>query len=133
MRNHLREASYQLSTIFFPLFIFPPPHGNMTVNRRIKTWWKEGVVYQIYPSSFCGSNGDGIGDLPGIISKLDYIASIGVDATWVCPMYDSPPVDMGYDISNYNEIYPPYGTHAYPGNARAGDEDHARPGHQPHL
>ncbi|KAL2111189.1 hypothetical protein VUR80DRAFT_188 [Thermomyces stellatus] len=82
----------------------------MTVDKRIKTWWKEAVIYQIYPASFCDSNGDGIGDLPGIISKLDYIASLGADAIWVCPMYDSPQVDMGYDIANYEDVYPPYGT-----------------------
>lgn len=82
----------------------------MTVDKRVKTWWKEAVIYQIYPSSFCDSNGDGIGDLPGIISKLDYLKSLGVDAIWVCPMYDSPQVDMGYDIANYEDVYSPYGT-----------------------
>ncbi|KAF2003443.1 glycoside hydrolase family 13 protein [Amniculicola lignicola CBS 123094] len=73
-------------------------------------WWKDGVVYQIYPASFKDSNNDGIGDLPGIISELDYIKSIGVDTIWICPMYDSPQVDMGYDISDYENVYPPYGT-----------------------
>ncbi|KAK4154065.1 glycoside hydrolase [Chaetomidium leptoderma] len=82
----------------------------MTVTARDKQWWKQAVVYQIYPASFCDSNGDGIGDLPGITSKLDYIASLGVDVIWICPMYDSPQVDMGYDISNYEDIYRPYGT-----------------------
>ncbi|CEJ89538.1 Putative Glycoside hydrolase family 13 [[Torrubiella] hemipterigena] len=82
----------------------------MTVISRDKKWWKEAVVYQIYPASFCDSNGDGVGDLPGITSKLDYIASLGVDVIWICPMYDSPQVDMGYDISNYEDIYAPYGT-----------------------
>ena len=77
---------------------------------RDRKWWKEGVVYQIYPASFNDSNGDGIGDIPGIIEKLDYIHSIGVDVIWICPMYDSPQVDMGYDISDYENIYPPYGT-----------------------
>ncbi|GAM86435.1 hypothetical protein ANO11243_044490 [Dothideomycetidae sp. 11243] len=73
-------------------------------------WWKTATVYQIYPASFKDSNGDGIGDLNGILSELDYIKSIGVDAIWVCPMYDSPQVDMGYDISDYEKVYPPYGT-----------------------
>jgi alpha-glucosidase len=82
----------------------------MTVNAREKLWWKQAVIYQIYPASFCDSNGDGIGDLPGITSKLDYIASLGVDVIWICPMYDSPQVDMGYDISNYEDVYRPYGT-----------------------
>ncbi|KAJ6442295.1 glycoside hydrolase family 13 protein [Purpureocillium lavendulum] len=82
----------------------------MTVTAREKQWWKQAVVYQIYPASFCDSNGDGVGDLPGITSKLDYIASLGVDVIWICPMYDSPQVDMGYDISNYEDVYRPYGT-----------------------
>lgn len=81
----------------------------MTVSEHRK-WWKEGVVYQIYPASFADSNGDGIGDLRGITSKLDYIQSIGVDIIWICPMYDSPQVDMGYDISDYGNVFPPYGT-----------------------
>jgi len=75
-----------------------------------RPWWKDGVVYQIYPASFKDSNGDGIGDLNGIISELDYIRSIGVDIIWVCPMYDSPQVDMGYDIRDYERVYAPYGT-----------------------
>jgi len=73
-------------------------------------WWKQATIYQIYPASFKDSNGDGVGDLPGIISQLDYIKSLGVDAIWVCPMYDSPQYDMGYDISDYENVYPPYGT-----------------------
>jgi oligo-1,6-glucosidase len=80
----------------------------MTVTPR--PWWKDGVVYQIYPASFKDSNGDGIGDFEGIISELDYIRSIGVDTIWICPMYDSPQVDMGYDIRNYEDVYAPYGT-----------------------
>lgn len=74
------------------------------------SWWKNATVYQIYPASFKDSNGDGIGDIPGIHSQLDYIESLGVDAIWLCPMYDSPQHDMGYDISNYEAVYPPYGT-----------------------
>ncbi|KAL2826105.1 glycoside hydrolase superfamily [Aspergillus cavernicola] len=73
-------------------------------------WWKNSIVYQIYPASFKDSNGDGIGDVPGIISQLDYIASLGVDVIWICPMYDSPQHDMGYDVSDYEKVYPPYGT-----------------------
>ncbi|KAJ5085208.1 Alpha-glucosidase [Penicillium argentinense] len=73
-------------------------------------WWKNATIYQVYPASFKDDNGDGIGDLPGILSKLDYIKSLGVDAIWICPMYDSPQYDMGYDISNYEAVYPPYGT-----------------------
>ncbi|KAL0260122.1 hypothetical protein SLS55_005868 [Diplodia seriata] len=90
-------------------------------------WWKNAAIYQIYPASFKDSNGDGLGDLPGILSELDYIKSLGVDAIWICPMYDSPQHDMvsaplvpipsailtcqqGYDISDYEKVYPPYGT-----------------------
>ncbi|KAB5570591.1 alpha-glucosidase [Coniochaeta sp. 2T2.1] len=75
-----------------------------------KLWWKEGVVYQIYPASFKDSNGDGLGDIPGIISKIDYLKNLGIDIVWVSPMFDSPQVDMGYDISDYEKVYPPYGT-----------------------
>lgn len=75
-----------------------------------RTWWKDGVVYQIYPASFKDSNNDGIGDIRGIISKLDYIKELGIDIVWISPMYDSPQIDMGYDVSNYESVYPPYGT-----------------------
>lgn len=64
-----------------------------------KTWWKESVVYQIYPRSFCDSNGDGIGDLKGITGKLDYLKELGVDVIWLSPVYESPNDDNGYDIS----------------------------------
>lgn len=77
-----------------------------------KTWWKEGIVYQIYPRSYNDSNHDGIGDLRGIIEKLDYIKSLGVDIIWLCPVYQSPNDDNGYDISNYREIMPEFGTMA---------------------
>ncbi|PGH07598.1 hypothetical protein AJ80_07987 [Polytolypa hystricis UAMH7299] len=73
-------------------------------------WWKNAIVYQIYPASFKDSNNDGVGDIPGIISELDYIQSLGVTTIWLCPMYDSPQHDMGYDISDYQAVYPPYGT-----------------------
>ena len=66
--------------------------------------------YQIYPRSFCDSNGDGIGDIQGIISKLDYLASLGVDVIWLSPIYDSPLVDMGYDVKDYYKIHKDYGT-----------------------
>lgn len=73
-------------------------------------WYKDAVVYQIYPRSFCDSNGDGIGDLRGIISKLDYIKSLGVDAVWLSPCYKSPNDDNGYDISDYRDIMDEFGT-----------------------
>ena len=75
-----------------------------------KRWWKESVVYQIYPRSFCDSNGDGIGDLNGITSKLDYLKELGVDVIWLSPVYKSPNDDNGYDISDYQDIMDEFGT-----------------------
>lgn len=74
------------------------------------TWWKHAVMYEIYPRSFQDSNGDGVGDLNGITSRLGYIQSIGVDTIWIAPMYPSPQVDFGYDISDYEAVDPQYGT-----------------------
>ncbi len=78
-------------------------------------WWRHGVIYQIYPRSFQDSNGDGIGDLPGIISRLDHLNdgtpdSLGVDAIWLSPFYPSPMADFGYDVSDYCDVHPDYGT-----------------------
>jgi alpha-glucosidase len=73
-------------------------------------WWKRGVLYQVYPQSFQDSNGDGIGDLPGIGSRLDYLAELGVDAVWISPVYPSPMADFGYDISDHCAIDPVFGT-----------------------
>lgn len=75
-------------------------------------WWKKAVVYQVYPKSFQDSNGDGIGDIPGIISRLGYLEKLGIDAIWLSPVYLSPGVDNGYDISDYQKIDPQYGTMA---------------------
>jgi oligo-1,6-glucosidase len=75
-----------------------------------KAWWKESVVYQIYPRSFADSNGDGIGDLRGIIQKLDYLEELGIDVVWLCPVYKSPNDDNGYDISDYQDIMDEFGT-----------------------
>ncbi len=75
-----------------------------------KQWWHELTAYQIYPKSFCDSNGDGIGDLPGIISKLDYLKDLGVDIIWLSPIYVSPLADQGYDIADYRQIDPRFGT-----------------------
>lgn len=73
-------------------------------------WWKKAVVYQVYPKSFQDSNGNGIGDIPGIISRLEYLEKLGIDAIWLSPVYLSPGVDNGYDISDYQKIDPQYGT-----------------------
>lgn len=75
-----------------------------------KTWWKEAVIYQIYPRSFMDSNGDGIGDLQGIISRLDYLKYLGIDVIWLSPVYQSPNDDNGYDISDYQAIMDEFGT-----------------------
>ena len=74
------------------------------------TWWKHAVVYEIYPRSFQDSNGDGVGDLNGITQRLDYLKDLGIDAIWIAPMYPSPQVDFGYDISDYENVDPQYGT-----------------------
>ncbi len=73
-------------------------------------WWRDGIIYQIYPRSFADSNNDGIGDLPGIISKLDYLQDLGIDGLWLSPIYPSPDIDFGYDVANYTDIDPKFGT-----------------------
>ncbi|AQZ10070.1 hypothetical protein BZL39_A10070 [Zygosaccharomyces parabailii] len=73
-------------------------------------WWKEAAIYQIYPASFKDTNGDGWGDLNGITEKLKYLKDLGIDAIWVCPFYDSPQEDMGYDVANYEKVWPTYGS-----------------------
>ncbi|KAH7305547.1 putative maltase MLT1 [Stachybotrys elegans] len=75
-----------------------------------KRWWKEVVIYQVYPASFKDDNGDGLGDINGITAKLDYLSELGVNVLWLSPIFESPQKDMGYDISNYLEIHPPFGT-----------------------
>ena len=77
-----------------------------------KAWWKESVIYQVYPRSFCDSNGDGIGDLKGIASKLDYLKELGINVIWLSPVYRSPNDDNGYDISDYQDIMEDFGTMA---------------------
>ncbi|MDI9237826.1 alpha-glucosidase family protein [Lysobacter sp. LF1] len=73
-------------------------------------WWRGAVIYQIYPRSFLDTNGDGVGDLPGIVEKLDYVASLGVDAIWISPFFRSPMADFGYDIADYRDVDPLFGT-----------------------
>ena len=73
-------------------------------------WWKDAVIYQIYPRSYKDSNGSGVGDLKGVLDKVDYIASLGIDAVWLNPFFPSPNDDGGYDISDYTAIHPDFGT-----------------------
>jgi len=87
-----------------------PMESDTTANGYTRKWWKEAVVYQIYPRSFRDSNGDGIGDLNGITSQLDYLERLGVDVLWLSPHYDSPNVDNGYDIRDYRKIMAEFGT-----------------------
>ncbi len=82
----------------------------MKLSQIERKWWKEAVVYQIYPRSFQDSNNDGVGDIPGIIERLDYIKSLGIDVIWLNPCYESPNDDNGYDISDYRKIMPEFGT-----------------------
>jgi len=91
---------------------------------RMTAWWQRGIVYQVYPRSFQDSNGDGIGDLAGIVARLDYLVDLGVDAVWLSPIYPSPMADFGYDVSDYVDIDPIFGTLA--DFMRFVDEAHGR-------
>ena len=92
----------------------------------MKQWLKDAVFYEIYPQSFYDTNGDGIGDFPGIIAKLDYIKDLGCNALWINPCYDSPFKDAGYDVRDYKKIAPRYGTNADAAALfKAADEGHA--------
>jgi alpha-glucosidase len=82
----------------------------MNDNKTKHLWWQEEIIYQIYPRSYQDSNGDGVGDLRGIISRLDHILSLGIKAVWISPIYPSPMADFGYDISDYENIHPLFGT-----------------------
>ncbi len=87
-----------------------PSNAQPQTDSHARQWWQNAVFYEIYPRSFADSNNDGIGDLNGITSKLDYLHELGVDAIWITPCFPSPPVDFGYDVSDYEAIDPMYGT-----------------------
>src|SRR6478609_6043894 len=89
----------------------PPRCGSHhMIAERTHPWWKRGVIYQVYPRSFQDSDGDGVGDLRGIESRLDYLADLGVDAIWLSPVFPSPMADFGYDVADYCAIEPLFGS-----------------------
>ena len=73
-------------------------------------WWQYGILYEVYPRSFQDSNGDGVGDLRGVLQRLDYLLSLGIEAVWIAPFYPSPMADFGYDVSDYQDIDPVFGS-----------------------
>src|ERR1700754_3763064 len=83
--------------------------ANMPNNKKQHFWWQDGIIYQVYPRSFQDSNGDGVGDLRGVLKRLDYLKWLGVKAIWLSPIYPSPMADFGYDISDYTNIWPHFG------------------------
>ena len=114
MNIHHREGRILTSLLLF-LTLLPLSASAQTITGKYQIpampdWAKNAVFYQIYPQTFCDSDGDGIGDIQGIISKLDYVKSLGVDAIWFNPFFDSPFNDAGYDIRDYYKIAPRYGT-----------------------
>src|SRR5664279_89003 len=101
-----------ITTLMLLCFCLASPslHAQQTAASQARPWWQTSVFYEIYPRSFADSNNDGIGDLNGIASKLDYLHDLGVDAIWITPCFPSPQVDFGYDVSDYEAIDPMYGT-----------------------
>jgi alpha-glucosidase len=110
MRCRARYFSVILVIFTFFLSSLVAAEQKSLRDAEVHTWWQHAVFYEIYPRSFADSNGDGIGDLRGISSKLDYLQELGVDAIWITPCFPSPQVDFGYDVSNYEDIDPMYGT-----------------------
>jgi alpha-glucosidase len=108
----LRKFPLRVTYVFLLLTVLTgcAQHSNNAVDAEEHQWWQHAVFYEIYPRSFADSNSDGIGDLNGIASKLDYLKDLGVDAIWISPCFPSPQVDFGYDVSDYENIDPMYGT-----------------------
>ncbi len=114
MRNKTLLFAAITFTVVLAMFSCQPAdekqHKNNAMDTSVRQWWKESIVYQIYPRSFKDSDGDGIGDLKGVISKLDYVKSLGIDVVWINPIFSSPNADNGYDISDYRGIMKEFGT-----------------------
>ena len=106
----MRKAALLFPILILGIFLVSAATAQQDVDSEGHQWWQHAVFYEIYPRSFADSNGDGIGDLNGITSKLDYLKGLGVDAIWITPCYPSPQVDFGYDVSDYENIDPMYGT-----------------------
>src|SRR5437660_9608097 len=110
----MRNKILMLMVLFFVPWMTAVDAGAQSkadaVDREGHQWWQHAVFYEIYPRSFADSNHDGVGDLKGITSKLDYLQDLGVDAIWITPCFPSPQVDFGYDVSDYEDIDPMYGT-----------------------
>src|SRR5579872_4537290 len=111
MRRFSRTASFWLLIILIASCMSPKKaKAQVKLDSEGHQWWQHAVFYEIYPRSFADSNNNGIGDLNGITSKLDYLNQLGVDAIWITPCFPSPQVDFGYDVSDYENIDPMYGT-----------------------
>jgi len=113
--NRLRSALLALIVllVFIKLLAHDVSAGSSAAQQSLSVpWWKHAIIYEVYPRSFQDSNGDGVGDMNGITSRLDYLKDLGVDAIWITPMYPSPQVDFGYDIADYESFDPQYGTMA---------------------
>jgi alpha-glucosidase len=106
----MHNRTLTLTVLLFAALVSSTSAQNNAVDAEGHAWWQHAVFYEIYPRSFADSNNDGIGDLPGITSKLDYLRWLGVDAIWIAPMFPSPQVDWGYDVSDYYNVNPDYGT-----------------------
>src|SRR4051812_15859945 len=107
----IRKLALVLAVLLCTFLSVPKLHAQaQSVDAEGHQWWQHAVFYEIYPRSFADSNNDGIGDLKGIDSKLDYLRWLGVDAIWISPMFPSPQVDFGYDVSDYQNVDPKYGT-----------------------
>src|ERR1039458_4831997 len=101
---------YQRSLIIGSIFQFEAWTKGAFVEMQKLAWWQHSVIYEIYPRSFQDTNGDGVGDLRGVLRRLDYLVGLGIDAIWISPIYPSPMADFGYDVSDYCGIDPIFGT-----------------------